>query len=320
MPIPEETIRYLTAIRNLTVSQNVPMSRYTRFGIGGPASVLAQATDQDAFIAAIKVSRSSGMDVFVIGEGTNLIVSDNGFDGIILRFTASSVEAEGNIVTVTAGMLLQDLVDFGIERGLKGLETLAGIPGSVGAAIYGNAGAYGRSISESVLTVRYCDGRTVHDLNGQQCGFGYRESVFKKNRNWSIIAAELALERAGSNELRAKADEILEIRNKKYPPEMRCAGSIFKNLYLKELPPGAARQVPASVVREGKAPAAYFLEKVGAKGMHRGDIHVADYHANLIYNADAGTAQQVCELVADLRSRVRDRFGFDLVEEVQYLP
>ena len=320
MPVTEETIRQLAAIRNLIVSQNVSMNRYTRFNIGGPASILAQTGDEEAFIAAIEVARASGMGVFVIGEGTNLIVSDQGFDGIVLRFTGSRIEAAANTVKVAAGALLQELVDFGIERGLTGLETLAGIPGSVGAAIYGNAGAYGRSISDSVRSVRFHDWQKVRELNAQQCGFQYRESVFKSNRNWSIIAAELVLEKANAAELRARADEIIEIRNKKYPPEMLCAGSIFKNLILKELPPVVADRVPMTVVREGKAPAAYFLEQVGAKGMGCGDIHVADYHANLIYNAGAGTAKQVCELIADLKSRVRESFGFDLVEEVQYIP
>jgi UDP-N-acetylmuramate dehydrogenase len=100
---------------------------------------------------------------------------------------------------------------------------------------------------------------------------------------------------------------------------MQCAGSIFKNLLLRELPPAVAAQLPAEVVREGKVPAAWFLEQVGAKGAQRGDIHVADYHSNLIYNAGHGTAADLCSLIQDLKARVRGRFGFDLEEEVQYV-
>jgi UDP-N-acetylmuramate dehydrogenase len=100
---------------------------------------------------------------------------------------------------------------------------------------------------------------------------------------------------------------------------MKCAGSIFKNLLLEDLPPAVAAEVPASAVREGKVPAAWFLEQVGAKGVQRGDIHVAGYHANLIYNAGAGTASDLCALIQDLKARVHARFGMDLEEEVQYV-
>jgi UDP-N-acetylmuramate dehydrogenase len=120
-------------------------------------------------------------------------------------------------------------------------------------------------------------------------------------------------------ELRQTADDIFKIRLEKYPATMRCAGSIFKNLILAELTPAVQKQVPDRVVREGKVPSAYFLEQVGAKGIENGDIRVADYHANLIYNAGHGTAQQVCEVIDDLKSRVERKFGLTLEEEVQYV-
>ena len=119
--------------------------------------------------------------------------------------------------------------------------------------------------------------------------------------------------------LRRTAGDILKIRNEKFPPTMKCAGSIFKNLLLKDLPPAVAAQVPDQVVREGKIPAAWFLEQVGAKGMVRGDIHVANYHANLIYNAGDGAAADLVAVIQELKSRVRARFGIEIEEEVQYV-
>jgi UDP-N-acetylmuramate dehydrogenase len=236
-----------------------------------------------------------------------------------LRFTAAGLEAEGNRVTADAGAVLQDLVDFTVERGLKGLETLAGIPGSAGAAVYGNAGAYGHSISERVLQVRLYDGEQIRTFANAECEFRYRESIFKRNKDWTIFSAELQLEPADPKELRKTADEIVAVRNRKFPPTMKCAGSIFKNFLVDELPAEVARQVPEAVVREGKVPAAYFLEQVGAKGMQRGDIHVADYHANLIYNAGGGTAADLCAVIGELKQRVRARFGIEVEEEVQYV-
>jgi len=319
MPTTGETQARLAAIPNLTVSSQTPLSRYTRFGIGGPADLYAETGDVEAFIAALTAARASGIVTMVIGGGTNLIVSDLGFRGIVLRYRADRLQAAGACVMADAGAVLQDLVDFTVARGLKGLETLAGIPGSVGAAVYGNAGAYGHSISERVVRVRFYDGAEVRLFTNEECRFRYRESVFKLQKDWIIFSVELALEPADAAALKRTADDIVKVRNEKFPVTMKCAGSIFKNLLLPELPPEVAAAVPPPVVREGKVPAAYFLEQVGAKGAERGAIRVAAYHANLIYNAGGGTAADLCALIAELKQRVRERFGLELEEEVQYV-
>jgi len=315
----EEAQARLAGIPNLTVSSGAPLSRYTRFGIGGPADLYAETADAEAFVAALSAARASGLATMVIGGGTNLIVSDRGFRGIVLRYCAESLRAEGPRVTADAGAPLQTLVDFAIDRGLGGLETLAGIPGSVGAAVYGNAGAYGHSIAERVTAVRFVEGEAIRVFDRAACEFHYRESIFKRHKDWIILSAELLLDAADCAALRKTADGILSVRNEKFPVTMKCAGSIFKNLLWDQLPPAAAAAVPETAVREGKVPAAWFLEQVGAKGMHRGDIRVADYHANLIYNAGAGTAADLCALIQDLKALVLARFGLELEEEVQYV-
>jgi UDP-N-acetylmuramate dehydrogenase len=319
MTTTEETHARLAGIPNLTVSSNTPLARYTRFGIGGPADLYAETCSVEAFIAALTAARSSGIPTMVMGGGTNLIVSDLGFRGIVLRYRAHSLHAANNRVMADSGAVLQDLVDFTVARGLKGLETLAGIPGSVGAAIYGNAGAYGHSISERVVNVRFYDGAAVRVFDNEECRFQYRESIFKQHKDWVIFSTELVLETAEAEVLRQISGDIVTVRNEKFPVTMKCAGSIFKNLLLNSLAPAVAAQVPASAVREGKVPAAWFLEQVGAKGMRHGDIHVATYHANLIYNAGAGTAAELCALIQELKARVRERFGMELEEEVQYV-
>jgi UDP-N-acetylmuramate dehydrogenase len=319
MPTTEETRMRLTEIPNLTVFTGIPLALYTRFGIGGPADLYAETDNTEAFVAALAAARSSGMEFAVIGGGTNLIVSDAGFRGIVLRYRGARLLAANGRVQADAGAVLQDLVDFAIERGLAGLETLSGIPGSVGAAVYGNAGAYGHSISERVVRVRFFDGETVRVFDKEDCDFHYRESVFKRHKDWVIFSTELRLDASDSHALRQTAGSILKTRNEKFPVTMKCAGSIFKNLLLEELPASAAAQVPGSAVREGKVPAAWFLEQVGAKGMECGDIRVAEYHANLIYNAGAGTAADLCFLIRELKERVALRFGIELEEEVQYV-
>lgn len=309
----------LLAIPNLHVFVNATLARYTRFDIGGPARVLLDADDEAALAAMRQTIDESGWPRVVIGGGSNLIVSDSGFSGAVLRYTSKRIDIDGCRVRVDAGAILQDLVDAIIDRGLRGLETMTGIPGWVGGAIYGNAGAYGHSIHERVESVRFFDGSAIREIGNEECEFRYRESIFKRRKDWIVVSALLRLDRADPSDLRAHATSIRKIRDAKYPPDMKCAGSIFKNLLLADLPETVRTQLPESVIREGKVPSAFFLEQAGAKGLADGAIRVADYHANLIYNTGGGTAHQLRAMIAELKARVLDRFGLELEEEVQYV-
>jgi UDP-N-acetylmuramate dehydrogenase len=315
----QETFAQLSALPKTTVVENALLSRYTRFGIGGPADLFAETCDPESFIQAWRIARASGLETVVIGGGTNLIVADEGFRGVVLKLSSARIRAEGVTVSVESGASLQALVDFTVDAGLKGLETMTGIPGSAGAAVYGNAGAYGHSIAERISRVRFFDGAEVREFNNAECEFHYRESVFKRHKEWIIFSAELAMEPGDAAALRETADRILDIRNKKYPPTMKCAGSIFKNFLLAELPARVAGEIPPKAIIEGKVPSAWFLEQVGAKGMRAGGIHVADYHANLIYNAGDGTACDLVAIIGELKRRVEEKWGIPLEEEVQYV-
>jgi UDP-N-acetylmuramate dehydrogenase len=309
----------LRAIHGLKVLENAPLSQYTRFGLGGEATLLVDVETEHALQAALGIIQSHGAKYTLIGGGSNLVASDEGFSGVVLRYTHAGIAADGTLVTAGAGAILQTLVDTTISLGLKGLETMTGIPGWVGGAVYGNAGAYGHSIQERVMSVRFFDGHHCRDLSNVECQFHYRESIFKQRKDWVILSAVLSLDPANPAELHATADGILKIRNEKYPPTMKCAGSIFKNLLIADLPHSVLQQVPERVIREGKIPSAYFLEAVGAKGMVMGGVRVADYHANLIYNEGGGTALEVRALIAELKRRVEEKFGLELEEEVQYI-
>ena len=273
----------------------------------------------EAFAESLRLARESGVPWCVIGDGTNLIAADAGYRGLILRLRSKVIRAEGPVVYVEAGAVLQHLVDFTVAHGLKGLETMTGIPGSVGAAVYGNAGAYGHSISERIASVQYLENGQVRETDNAGCEFQYRESVFKHHKDRIVLSARLAMTLADAAELKATAGRILDTRNRKYPPTMKCAGSIFKNFLYRNLPAPVAAQVPETAVIEGKVPSAWFLERVEAKGMRVGDIQVANYHANLIYNDGQGTARDLVTVVQELKRRVREKWGIEVEEEVQYL-
>lgn len=256
----------------------------------------------------------------VLGGGTNLVVADAGYNGIVLRFRGARISAAEGVVTVEAGAELQSLVDFTIEHARANLHTMTRIPGWVGGAIYGNAGAYGHSIMESVHRVLFHDGNRERWLSNAECEFNYRESIFKRRKDWTILSAQLRMPEGDPAILKREANQIRAIRDAKFPPTLKCAGSIFKNCLFRDLPAGVAAEVPPELVRDGKVPSAWFLEQVGGKGIRRGDIQVASYHANLIYNDGPNAlAADVRAVIFDLKQRVFDRFGFWPEEEVQYV-
>ena len=319
MPVARAALHRLAAIKDLDIRENAPLAAYTRFGIGGPAALLCDTASEGAFIEAVHMTEELALPSVVIGGGTNLVVSDAGFEGVVLRYTGARIERQGSVLHIQSGAVLQDAVDYSIQAGLRGLQTMTGIPGYIGAAVYGNAGAYGHSIQEILEQVHFTDGASVCTFSNEQCRFHYRDSVFKTHKEWVILSVRLRFEAGDPAELSRTAKEIRVIRDAKYPPTMKCAGSIFKNLIFSALPAHVQQEIPPKVVREGKVPSAWFLEQVGAKGMRRGDIQVASYHANLIYNDGAGTAADLVTIIRELKERVRQRFGFEVEEEVQYV-
>ena len=319
MPLSAATSSRLSAIADAEVLKEVPLAGYTRFGIGGPARLLLDTASERAFVEALGVMAGSADARVVIGGGTNLVVADAGFDGVVLRYTGARMERDGTAIQAQAGAVLQDVVDFSIRHGLRGLQTMTGIPGYLGGAVYGNAGAYGRSVHEMAERVRFAAGGEIREFDNAECRFRYRESIFKAHKDWIILSATLRLSEGDAHELGHAADEIRAIRDAKYPPTMKCAGSIFKNLMVAELPARVQETIPARVVREGKVPSAWFLEQTDVKGMRRGDIQVATYHANLIYNDGNASAADLVWVIAELKRRVRERFGFEIEEEVQYV-
>lgn len=309
----------LDAIPNLHLQRLAHLSSHTRFAMGGPVDLLVDAFTESALVEALAAVRAARCPWTILGGGSNLVAASGGFAGVAIRYRDARIRIHEGSVEAASGALLQDLVDATIAAGLHGLHTMTRIPGWVGGAIYGNAGAYGNSIHGFVESVRFLDGTTICTLSNDDCDFAYRESRFKREKSWIILSAQLRLPPGDPESLRHEATRIQQIRDAKYPPAMRCAGSIFKNLLLRDLPHSLAASLPPSKIIEGKVPSAYFLELAGAKGLRLGGIQVAEYHANLIYNTGGGTAEDLRALTQTLKQRVLEQSGIHLEEEVQFL-
>lgn len=295
------------------------LKSYTTFRLGGYVRRVITARSAHELVLILKKLTRVKEPFFIMGGGTNIIASDQGYDGTIIRLRGGRIRVRGRRVVCDAGVRLERIVNTANLHGLMGLETLAGIPGTVGGAIFGNAGAYGREISESLRKLDIWNGKKVRALPRSQCGFEYRGSIFKK-KPWVILRAEFLLKKGSAEELQKKSREIITLRRKKYRPGLRCAGSIFKNIPVgSTLGRKLIKKVPAEKIIGEKIPAGYLLESVGARGMRRSGISVAKHHGNLIVNNGRGMARDARALIEKLKKRVRKKFEITLEEEVRYL-
>jgi UDP-N-acetylmuramate dehydrogenase len=294
-----------------------PLRHHATFRIGGPADYFFAARTPDQLVAALRAARELRIPVFLLGGGSNLLVSDEGFRGLVIRNACEAIEFDGTAAHVECGADFLDLIYKCRDRGLAGLEFAAGIPGSVGGAIYGNAGCYGEDIGSFTIECTHVtpDGATVETRPAAWYEFAYRDSRLKRDPR-VLLSCLLKLRVGERAAIQRVIDEKLEIRRQKHP-QWRIeptAGSYFKNL-----PPGW--QMPGAKLSPGtrRVAAGQLLDECGCRGLRVGDAMVFAKHANIIVNAGHATARDVLELAAIMKARVRAKFGVELEEEVMFL-
>lgn len=295
-------------------------SEITTLQIGGPIKEVLTAETEQELINHISVAVEKKIPYLVIGGGSNLLVSDAGFDGIVIRNQVKDMHLLGNNLVIKSGEILQEVIDYANEEGLSGLESLAGIPGTLGGAVYGNAGAYGQTISDHIVSVKYFDQNDyqLKTILKEDCQFKYRDSVFKKTKN-IILEITFSLTPADKAQLKETSLETIKKREVKYPSGIKCPGSFFKNIIASELPARILAGIPEDKVVYGKIPAGTLLEMVGAKGDHLGEIEIAPYHANLFINKGSGTAKDFYTLAKKYYDKVKEKFWIELEAEVQFV-
>ena len=304
----------------IRVRINIALASYTTFGVGGRARYFISVSNSAKLIEAVRLAAEKKWPYFLIAGGSNVVFGDKTFSGLVIHFKpkASLCRGQGDALTCLANLPLKHLIKTAIKSGLAGLETLSGIPGTVGGAIVGNAGAYGQTISDCLTRVEIFDGQKIKWLKKNQCQFVYRDSIFK-SKDWLILRTQFRLAKGDRKALAKKAHEIIKIRSEKYDPSLRCPGSFFKNVLIKDISSRAKKLIDQSKVRDGKIPTGYLLEAVGAKGMRHGGIYIADFHGNLLINDGHGTYRDVIILTTKLKKLVKNKFGITLEEEVQYM-
>lgn len=275
------------------------MGSHTTFRIGGPADYFFEPQDKEDAVVILQYLQKNNVPFFALGKGSNLLVSDEGYRGAVvdIESTLKSTHIEGNQIYAEAGVLLNRLVDFAIQNEKRGVEMLAGIPGTVGGAVVMNAGAYGGEISNYITRVEILKSGSRVVLSKDDIGFSYRHSELSDTD--VVLSVWFEMPSGNREELMKIRNDLVLQRNRKHPINHPNCGSVFKN------PKGS--------------PAAKFIEEAGLKGIQRGAAQISEKHGNFIINLGGAKAKDVLELIHLIQKTVLEKNGIELQPEVKML-
>ena len=307
--------------KKLPVKKNVSLKDYTTFKVGGSAKFFFQAKTKQDIIKAVSLARELNLPFFILGSGSNLLIDDKGYNGLVINIKSSGFEINDLTIKADCGIMLGHLVNISAGAGLSGLEWATGIPGTIGAALRGNTGAFDHSISELVKSADVLtETGTVKQFENKDCGFSYRDSAFKR-KNLIILCVELFFKKGNKDLIRKIIKKNLDQRIKNQPLGIPSAGSIFKNCESKITNLNLLRLFPEldEFNKKGVIPAAFLIEKCGLKGKKIGGAQVSEKHANFIVNFDGAKSKDILILIKLIKKEVKNKFGINLKEEIQFL-
>ena len=281
------------------IKENVLLSSYSTMKVGGPATLAAFPKNGTELAALIREARENKIRYIIVGNASNILFADKGFDGLVIFTTAMrEVQWNGTSVTAGCGASLTGLSAAAIKKGLSGLEFAFGIPGTVGGAVYMNAGAYGSQVSAVLTESTYLHGTEILQRSAEEHQFGYRTSVYRSNDD-IILSATFTLTPADPEAIALQAQKNMDSRKSKQPLEYPNAGSVFKR-------------------PEGAFPGA-LIEQAGLKGLRIGGAEISEKHANFIVNKGNATADDILRLTETAQKEVYRRFGILLETEIIYI-
>lgn len=301
------------------------MSKHTSFRIGGPARLYVVAHSSDEAVAAIRAAQALKIPFYLFGGGSNMLVADQGYEGVMIQLANRTLSIEGTKVMVESGVITGLVARKTVESGLTGFEWAIGVPGTIGGAIYGDAGCYGGEMRDSVTAVHVYD-LTTHEyktLDREACEFGYRESRFKRE-SFLILGCELELTQSEDIEKgKKRMEEIMQMRKEKQPLEQSSAGCAFKNFEFDD--PSVLDilrrevDVPEDMIKRGSLGAGWLVDQAGFRGQSVGQIEVSQKHGNFLVNKGQAKAEDVIAMISVIKRKIRDEFGIEMHEEVQYV-
>ncbi len=332
----------------LTIQKNIPLAPLTTFKIGGPAKFFCVVENESELLEALDFAKKEGLEIFMLGGGSNVLFSDKGFDGLIIKIQEArdlpalklrqaskiqkGIKITGEFVECWAGENLLSIVNFAKENNLSGMEWAAGIPGTVGGAVRGNAGAPWGCMADSIESVCAVnlENKKIIDYSFDDCKFAYRDSIFKSNKDFIIISVILKLQKGERDMIEKKMQESLETRSE-HQPRGLSSGSFFQNPVVSDekliaefekdtgKKIGENKSLYKQERGEVKLPAGWLIEEVGFKGKKIGGIVVSEKHANFFLNDGTGTAEDVIILSSMIKQKLREEFDVQIKEEIMYV-
>jgi len=295
--------KYTKLLENIAGKENVktnePMKNHTSFKIGGPADFFVTPCSVYSLCEVIKLCNNEKLPIFIMGNGTNLLVSDKGIRGVVVKIydNLSDFHVKEDCIEAYGGILLSKLSDIALENGLTGFEFASGIPGTLGGAVAMNAGAYGGEMKDVVVETEYIDKEgNIKIVRGEEHQFGYRTSFIQKQSGIAVKSL-IKLKKGDKSSIKALIDDLTARRRDKQPLEMPSAGSVFKR------------------------PEGYFagklIEDCGLRGYSIGDAQVSEKHCGFIVNKGNATAKDILDLIRHIQKTVKDKFSVDLQTEVR---
>ena len=323
----------------LKIEKEVMLKNYSTFAIGGIAKFFAIAKDISEIKEALEFSLKQNIPIFILGGGSNILFSDNGFNGIILKIQNEDFKAEDTKVICGAGLSLAKLIKLTLENRLSGLEFMAGVPGTIGGAIFGNSGAFGKEIGDFVERVEAIDINSLEDiiLDKNECEFEYRNSLFKKSKNYLekiensanlqnhfvLTKVELRLKKENIEDIKKEIEKNILTRGSNLPYGNHSAGCIFKNFKFKEIEDKvnlSERFLELKSFKEkGSISTAYLIDRCGLKGKRIGGAEISKKNPNFILNVENAKAEDVMILASIVKQKVRNKFGIQLKEEIDII-
>ncbi len=308
----------------INIQKNIPLAPFTTFKIGGPAKNFVEVGSEDELLEALNYAKENNLEIFVLGGGSNILVNDEGFDGLVIKIQDTRYKIQKDKIEISAGASLSAVVNLAMQNSLSGLEWASGIPGTVGGAIRGNAGIPMGCMANNIESVKVLEvkNKKYKILKNSECRFSYRNSIFKENKDLIIISAVLKLETGDQEEISKKIKEFIENRLKVVHPNPKepSSGSFFKNPKVDNL------QLIANFEKDtgqksidGKVPAGWLIDEAGLRGKKIGGAQVSEKHANFVVNIGNAKAQDIVMLSSVIKMKVRDELGVQLSEEIQYV-
>lgn len=300
-----------------------PLAPHTYLKIGGPAQLYFEAKSADDLVGAIETAKAQGLPWYLLGGGSNVLVSDDGYRGLLIRYLDAAFTVRERTVSASAGAPTILVAKAAADAGLTGFEWGTTVPGSIGGAIYGNAGCFGGEMKDLVVSVDVYDAEAAKRkaLTKADCRFMYRESVFK-HRPFVILKTLLSLAPSDKERVQAKAAELQEKRKSSQPQGELSAGCMFKNFEFKseaelDILKRQGDPIPEDMLKRKSLSAGWLVDKLGLKGTAVGAAKVSEAHGNFIVNTGGARAQDVLQLTSLVKMKVRDELGIMLEDEVQ---